>query len=355
MDKKLINKYYSGLKHNNYIESNKFLSKILNKIPKNITNEIEYNIEKFSINELDQPKYITSDFISSKITDYILEEIKYHYNIIVKYNKLTLNLNFYSGNREIDMVYFGKIIRHILLFYKMYKSSIDIMDISIYDTPFKKSLENTSKITTYNINSGYSIPYVKQIIIYRREELLKVLIHELLHIFQFKIREEDSSCGMFCDLYSIKTEEFLVNESIVELYGIIYNSILLSLSMYNKINRSKIIEILNIELEFNLYQTAKILKFSRFDNIEEFLCNCTNKYIMEEKTNIVSYIIIKTLILFNINKLDKYDVLEDRKLIEIIIAKYFKDKKYKNIINYYINDITKNGMIDYNLRMSLFS
>ena len=66
---------------------------------------------------------------------------------------------------------------------------------------------------------------------------------------------------MFCNLYSIKTEPFLVNEAIVELYAIIYNSIILSLNLYKKINKIKLLEILNLELNFNLYQTAKVLKY----------------------------------------------------------------------------------------------
>jgi len=355
MDKELINKYYSRLEHNNNIISNKFLNKILNKIPKNITNKVNYKVEEFTLNRLDQPKYITGDFISPIITEYILDKIRYEYIFIIKYKRLTLNFNYYSNDDKIDIKQFDKIINHILLFYEIYKSGLDKMYISIYDTPLKKTLENTPKITTNNINSGYSIPYTKQIVIYRTEELLKVLIHELLHIFQFKIREDNSSCGMFCDLYSIKTEEFLVNEAIVELYAIIYNSILVSLSIYNKVKREKVLEILNIELEFNLYQTAKVLKFSRFNNIEEFLCKCTNKYILEEKTNVVSYIIIKTLILFNMNELHNYNILEDRKLIEKVIIEFFKNNKYKKQINNYMNNIMTNGMIDFNLRMSLFS
>ena len=125
--------------------------------------------------------------------------------------------------------------------------------------------------------------------------------------------------------------------------------------IYKQININKVIDMLNIELDFNLYQTSKILYFNKFNNINEFLCKCTNKFISQVDTNIVSYIIIKTLILFNINKLHNYDILDNRKLIEKIIIKFFKDIKYQNIIDYNINHIIKNGYIDNNLRMSLLS
>jgi hypothetical protein len=76
---------------------------------------------------------------------------------------------------------------------------------------------------------------------------------------------------------------------------------------------------------------------------------------MEENTNVVSYIIIKTLILFNMNILHNYENLDNRELIESIVKKFFDDIKYKNIINHYMTDIINNGMIDNNMRMSLFS
>jgi len=354
MNKNLINKYYKKLKHNNIIKSNKFLDDIINKIPKSFTKNINYELQNWNINDIDQPLYIKNNFMSNTITKYIYNNINTNYNITVKYKNLSLNLNYFTDKLNLQLTYFEKIIKHILLFYIMFDAHINNINVSIYDVPYKKILSG-DKIKTENINSGYSIPFSKQIVIFRIEELYKVLIHELLHIFQFEITEKNNSCGMFCDLYSIKTEPFLVNEAIVELYAIIYNSILLSLNMYNKIIKDKIIEILNIELDFNLYQTSKILVYSNFNNIEEFLCNCTNKYIMEENTNVVSYIIIKTLILFNINILHNYGNLDNRELIESIVVKFFNDTKYKKIINYYMTDIINNGMIDNNMRMSLFS
>ena len=55
------------------------------------------------------------------------------------------------------------------------------------------------------------------------------------------------------------------------------------------------------------------------------------------------------------NELHNYNILEDRKLIEKVIIEFFKNNKYKKQINNYMNNIMTNGMIDFNLRMSLFS
>jgi hypothetical protein len=355
MDKDLINRYYSKLQQNKFIKSNKFLNNILEKVEKRIPKSLKYNHSKLHINKIDQPELITSDFIDKEYTEYILNKLKYNYSITINYKQLVINFNYYSITDKLTMKYFNDIIEHIILFHSIFGGNINEVNLVIYDTPFKKKIIKNKFVTPKNINSAYSIPFTKQIVIFRKEELKKVLIHELLHIFQFQIRETNESCGMFCDLYSIKTEPFLVNEAIVELYAIIYNSIILVLDLYKKLNKARIIEALNIELEFNLYQTAKVLKHSKFNNLDEFLCKCTSKNILEIKTNLVSYIIIKTLILFNMNELHNFDVMDNRTLIENMVKEFFGNIKYQKIVDYYMNEIHKKGQIDNNLRMSLFS
>ena len=123
--------------------------------------------------------------------------------------------------------------------------------------------------------------------------------------------------------------------------------------MYKKININKIVQILNIELHFNLYQIAKILTHSKFNSFNDFLCkNCNNNFIKQKKTNIISYILIKTILLFNLNNITN---ITNRDTIDLLIKQYINTPSFINIINYYMNNIKKYGLIDNNLRMSLFS
>ena len=59
------------------------------------------------------------------------------------------------------------------------------LNIEIYDTPFKKTFncnnhKKCGKLTQNNVNSGLS--YLNNIVIFRKEEMLKLLIHELIHM-----------------------------------------------------------------------------------------------------------------------------------------------------------------------------
>ena len=66
------------------------------------------------------------------------------------------------------------------------------LNLFIYLTKFKKKLpkNKTDIISALNVNSGVTIYYnnFREIVIYREEELIKVLFHELIHYYDFDIK-----------------------------------------------------------------------------------------------------------------------------------------------------------------------
>lgn len=358
MNQNLIKKYISNLESTEYIKSsNKTLLNIIKIIKPNLPKKINYKINsRHIISTNNVLEHIdTTDFIHENISNYINNNLKFQYNYSISdvKNKININLNYYSNNNKIPHTYFDDLIQHILLLFNCFNIQNKNSDIFIYDVPINKQLNSSDIFLPVHINSGYSIPYTGKIVIFRREELYKVLIHELLHIFHFEINEPSNDCGIYCSLYSITSDVILVNEAVVELYAVIFNTILFTLKMYKKINMEKIAQILNIELHFNLYQIAKILIHSKFNSFDDFLCkNCNNNFVKQKKTNIISYILIKTILLFNLNTITN---IRNRDTIDILVKNYIKDPVFINIINYYMNNIKKYGLIDNNLRMCLFS
>ena len=108
------------------------------------------------------------------------------------------------------------------------------VNIEIYDTPFKKKLpciDCNKKLSSININSGLS--YENNIIIYRKEELLKVLIHEMIHILDIDIKYENNNNKKKI-LNKLCINNLLINESYVESWANIIN-IYLTLKENNEI------------------------------------------------------------------------------------------------------------------------
>ena len=86
---------------------------------------------------------------------------------------------------------------------------------------------------------------------FRKEELYKVLIHELIHYLKLDLVRKVE----FPDYYKYfnipQNTEIRLNEAYTEIFAVIFNSMI-------NTNESELISVLNRELKYSLYQCAKI-------------------------------------------------------------------------------------------------
>lgn len=285
------------------------------------------NIKKRYVKKIN---LIETLFISDIIREYIDKNNKYCIKIIYKYKNKKIKLKYYSKELNVNEILLKKIINRTIFMMDITNIFKDI-NIIIYDTPFKKKLpcKNFCKeLSSDNINSGLS--YSNNIIIFRYEELLKVLIHELIHVLDIDVKYEDNINKKLL-LSKLCIKDLLINESYVETWANIIN---IYLVLYDKKNLTldNYIENLIKEKRFNLKQCCKIMIYYNINDIN-ILCNNNIK----DNTNIFSYFILKTYNLIYINNfLEKY---MDKK--NIIKSKY----NYNDYVKYLYNIINKKNNI----------
>jgi len=304
-----------------------------NKIPKKLLNNYIDNI-------------LINRFVELNILDYLLNKLDYIHSYTINYMNLQINLNIYSKTKTISKKILNQIIDRIVILC-LYKSPTVTLNINIdiFMTPFKKTISKDTKIlTSREVNSGFTSHNYK-ICIYRKEELNKVLVHELIHYLELDLDEVE-----FVDFYKYfnisPSTDIKLNEAYTEILALVFNSIIMS----NSVAESK--KILNSELKFSLYQVGKILNLYEFVNaLEFFQPNNNNKF--NQTTSVFSYFIVKTILLFNLNtflelyykqKINKYNFkkivlsnidYELTKIIDVFI-KYIRmnkkdDKLFKTL------------------------
>jgi len=305
------------------------LEKLYTKLIKfKIKNNINFNIQLYNIKNI---KIINTSFIPNNIYNYIKKYCKYMFKTNYYYNNYKISIKYYSNNNNINII--KKIIKNIIqrcIFMFQITNIYKNINIKIYDTPYKKNLPcyKCNKILTENnINSGLS--YDNNIIIFRNEELLKVLIHELIHILDIDCKDENYIHKKNILNY-FNINELLINESYVETWAIIIN---IYIVLYNKYKTNfsfdKFKKYFIKELTFNLKQCNKLFHFYNITNIKNSNIN--------DKINIFSYILLKTYNLLYINIfLKKY---MDKK--NYIIKQTYDFQKYNN---YLYNLIKKNKL-----------
>ena len=254
-----------------------------------------------------KPEIIKSDIVDVLNTPFISNRLKTE---IKKYQHKT-HYMFRSG--KITLIYFGEYKENLIL--DLMKRSIITYDlvnpdhkgviIKIIPTSYKKEL-NGSRIGTDQINSGSSLIFVNgvsEISIWRKEELGKVLVHEMIHAVCGD-REIYINDIADCHIYNwikIGKKMINVNETFTEVTANLLNSFYVSCSLGN--NHWK--KYFSAERGFSQIQAKKILNklgYEKFADLKK-----GNRY--KQETNIVAYYLLRagTMFLYD----DYYKLMGD--------------------------------------------
>lgn len=175
------------------------------------------------------------------------------------------------------------------------------VDITLVLSPYKKTIPNsTQTLTSYHINSGVTSTGDNTkavIVVFRREEVIKVLIHELIHAMRLD-RDSSSIPTTFFQTYFGLSSNYHLNltEAFTEAYACLLNVAIASLILpCNKFNT-----LLEKEKQFVLAQGTKVIFKLQFE-LDAKGHLLPNKKPYQETTNIISYYILKAVVFANIN------------------------------------------------------
>lgn len=383
-----------------------FYSDIISKIKYNIYDKLDEN-ELINIDNMNQD-YLNNRFIPIKLKENIQKDYyKYKKIIVFTYNEYNITfLLQYSNKNEVNKM-FNKIyilaIRSLII--NILYCNIQSIRYNIILSDLKKSkTQKTTILTPNEINTGSTLAMgYKPINIWRKEELVKVGIHELIHCLRFDIKNyptdlvklyynnfciEKDNCN-FNDYYSCSNLIFpneAYTESIAQIFNCLFREIeyskLLKHNNYNNIYNN-FTNNLEKELIYGLFQVKKILNLYNFKNFKQFIRgkNCVSS--LKQKTNVFSYFFVRTSILLNLsdfikmlNTKDNSNILEHNKIPELrikndynIIRKFtlfnirnLKNTNFNKLVEYYNKDIdiiinktfsnNEIKIINNNLRMS---
>jgi hypothetical protein len=298
----------------------------------NIIKDTKINYKKIVIKELnDKPdKYLKdNNFTSDNIHNYIIQNLKYCYEINYENN----NIIYFRKDKIYRLPKIIKNIIFIIVIIKKLFNRKQSQKVFFFETNHKKKFPKKNKVLdSDNVNTA--LTYLESedlngdIILYRKEEVIKVLIHELIHsnyIDNNIIYSKNSILfsKIFCSNYGV-----LLNESFTETIACIIN-IYIILILNNKIKdfNSFSNEMLKNECIYSNYICSKIKTFYKIDKISNIIKKndkCIEYF--PQKTNVISYYFLKNILLHNIEKLDKlmvkysnnYKIINDKFTIEII-------------------------------------
>ena len=304
----IVRKVYNNIKLSNEYYNEIFKGKEINKNIIKLNDENRSDIlESFSLLK-------NSMFVPDNIKIFIKKNVK----CIETYNFIIKNINFtiefiVCDNKEHE-IYLKKIIILLHFLLSFFVPQISSLKISLCFTDKKKLLPEVKKqtLSKEHINTALTFACKKdgEILLYRKEEWYKVLIHELMHSLCFdfaglNINHEikDSLKSMFR-----VNSDFHITETYSEFWANIFHTSIISFfSLSNKNDFDDFIlnfRILNeFEKYYSIFSCIKVLDHMGL-SYEDIISNNENKKskslsLYKEETNVFAYHILKSVWLFN--------------------------------------------------------
>lgn len=239
------------------------------------------------------------------------------YSCLLRNIKINIYVNDLTSNQDI----YKYTIHHVLSMIDMILGYANLkkqksLNIFLYLTDKEKSLplSNICVLNKDHVNSAvtYSCSSDGEILVFRKEEWLKCLIHELFHSLCLDFVDlrsntniKDYLNGLFC----VKSD-FLLSESYNEWWATNLNCLLYAFMMLEKkSNKKECLSFYNVclttEKMFSMLQITKVLHHMGL-TYNALINKNIDKHIKEslykEDTNVFCYYIIKGLLLFNNNE-----------------------------------------------------
>jgi hypothetical protein len=150
-----------------------------------------------------------------------------------------------------------------------------------------------------------------EIVVYRKEEWLKVFIHESFHNFglDFSDMNIKNATNHILDIFPVNSQVNLF-ESYTEFWAEIINASLCSFLLLKNKNDSKkfisnVTNIIHYERTYSFFQMVKTLRFMGLTYKDIYsgddASKTLRKTMYKEQTNVLSYYIIKTILMNNYN------------------------------------------------------
>ena len=195
-------------------------------------------------------------------------------------------LNIYLDDKEHDNLPNTKLLVDAISYITSFSDKPRKITIHLCLLPDKKRIrKNQTKITQLNVNSGsnHFSDTESEICIFRREEAIKVIFHEIIHGLGFsRLGSHEEITERLCQKYNLGSKDILVDESHTEMWAKIMNCYFISSLTNSQTRFQHFSTLLALEQEFSIYQGNKVKQFVRSSKQKD----------LDKDTNVSAYYLV---------------------------------------------------------------
>ena len=388
--------------YNNILEAKQFIQ---NKKQREESDSSFYKMKITSISTVKQipkPKLFTADTFPEEARQHIDDSISWDVSYSFSLFEREITVHFLLEDEEDPYVsiekyndYIDKIMVwfYIVTKYASKKCSKKLI-VFLYNTSLTKKLpkSNIEILDQIHVNTAFTFSCIEksnEIVIFRKEEWLKVLIHESFHNFGLDFSDMDTfECNKrILSIFKVDSQVNLF-EAYTEFWAEIMNVCFTSFYLLEKKNVVVDLEeflkntyfLIDVERNFKFFQMIKTLEFMGLEYKDLYSGNESSSIarttLYKEKSNILSYYILTTILMYNYQDFFGWcknnntgSLLQFKHTVDNLeefcnfVQKYYKTRSFLNMIEcmkkfYHKKETTgKNGIkkmfLMNNMRMSV--
>jgi len=271
-------------------------------------------------NQISKPQNFNSksfpEIVRKHIDELTMSELIYSFSLFERTVKVYFIIE--EDNVELNLETFNKHVDAIIMWLYILnqyasKQCANNLVVYFYFTSLEKKLpsSNIFILDEVNVNTAFTTtcPKDSEIVVFRKEEWFKVFIHETFHNFALDFSDMNNSDAHRCilDIFNVKSYVNLY-ESYTEFWAEIMNAFFCSFfSLKDKTNIDEFLShsefLINFEITYSFFQLVKTLDFMGLSYKDLYSKTKTSSILREnlykEKTNVLSYYVIKTILINN--------------------------------------------------------
>lgn len=273
-----------------------------------------------NVSQIPKPATFNADVfptpVRQHIDEYSLSSLTYTFQLFQR--QITIHFLIEDDKPEIYITKYNTYVDHILAWLYIaneYASRLcsNTLTIFVYHTSLTKELPNSpiQILNENNINTAFTrtCPTNSEIVVFRKEEWFKVLIHESFHNLALDFSDMNvSEChARILSIFPVNSEVNLF-EAYTEFWARIMNVLFCSyLNTKDKNNLNGFFKnteyFMNLESIYSFFQLVKVLGFMNMEYRNLYqktdLAQNIRNTMYKEDTNILSYYVITLILIYN--------------------------------------------------------
>jgi len=277
-------------------------------------------------------------FLPLEIQQHIDSSVFHLYKIQI-YKKDTCFDIFLYVHEPTDISRFVSFIRLVLTLCSNKITTQKNYTIKMVMTDFEKKSSMISSLEPIHINSAYS--YRNDIVLFRKEELLKVFLHECFHMFCLDFKNVNINYTELLQPLFHANSDYLLFESLCEFWARTLNAAILSFfvnknTSYEEFERYFNLN-LNLERVYCLVQMKNYLRLFQLTYEDLIHDNCK---MYKENTNGICYYVITAVLFFNYQQTMNWFIEHNETLLQ-----FSKETKHVYMFYHYIRSVYRDDKL----------